>query len=88
MLWPYQWTESESVSCRLSDSRGLSSGERPPRIPGDQQGTLVGKAVCSSEHGEPPNTSDQENGESVDRHRGTQLQSGNDQGCTSHTVRQ
>lgn len=53
MLWPYQWTESESVSCRLSDSRGLSSGERPPRIPGDQQGTLVGKRFVAVNTGSP-----------------------------------
>ena len=43
----------ESVPCRPSNSRGLSSGERPPSVLGDRQGRLVGKWFVAANTGNP-----------------------------------
>lgn len=43
----------ESGPCRPSNSRGLSSGDRPPSVLGDKQGRLVGKWFVAANTGNP-----------------------------------
>lgn len=43
----------ESGPCRPSNSRGLSSGERPPSVLGHKQGRLVGKWFVAANTGNP-----------------------------------